>query len=93
MTHPVAIYRPRTRELLLANAEQSILVDEDRVPRLVRALRGVIPMIGPRSTVRIRNPTGLLSVTRAELAALADDMEHAFSVPEHAAALAAIPVT
>lgn len=92
MTHPVAIYRPRTRELLLANAEQAIVVPEDRVPRLAGALRHLVAMIGPRSTVRIRNATGLLSVTRAELVTLADDMEAAFGVPTLAAAIAADPV-
>lgn len=91
MTHPVAIYRPRTRELLLSNDEQCIIVPEDRVPRLATALRALVAMIGPRSTVRIRNASGLLSVTRSELATLADDMEQAFGVPALAADLLAQP--
>lgn len=80
MTDPIAIYRPHTRTLMLSRPDQSISIDEDRLPRLTDALRRVHPMLGPRSTLRIHNATGSLMVDGSKLLGLVDAIDAAFAL-------------
>lgn len=84
---PTAIYRPRTRSVLVASGGGSMIVAEDRAPRLAASLRRVVAMLAPNGTLGIRNDTGRVALCSDQLVPLADAIDAAMVVRATAAAL------
>jgi len=85
VTSPTAIYRPIQRDVLLTDGAASIVVTTPKAREIAQALANAHRRNIPRLLIERRDQR--IAIVKADMLAVARDIDHALATPTIAAAL------